>query len=135
MYRDSFDTLARELDQLRKENARLRADWTTAQRLARPRRWSHAAQAIALVGLFGVACTTTVAHGNASAEVQSQRRTIEACRAEVQDLVNQRDKARQDADWERSRALEVQRACECSQLAKSLALCEAATFGLIRQDE
>jgi hypothetical protein len=79
MYRDSVDTFARELQEVRAENERLRADLATAQRLARPRRWTRIAGACALVVVLAATCVSTLGYASASLDAKSRKALDEAC--------------------------------------------------------
>jgi hypothetical protein len=83
LYRRSFDTVERALQQLRTENERLRADVASALRLTRPRRWIRVGGAVAWLALLAAAGVSAFGYGSASLDLQSHATLDDACASKL----------------------------------------------------
>jgi hypothetical protein len=123
MYRDSVDTLAREIARLRAENDQLRVDWLAAQQIVRPRRVLRWARRIAVMAILAVTGWFILAYGQASVDARSRRALNETCWSELREAHCALASARSDTQH----AIDSRRDIEAGCKAKLEAFQEAAS--------
>ncbi len=85
MYRDSLETIARELQTVQSENERLRAELAMVELLSARPRWMRLICGFALVAASVVACGSALGYGREAMDASARKELDDKCRATLAD--------------------------------------------------